>query len=299
MNRIPRPEGANWQSLTEALPEEFLAPIDRVEPHSIQGVDHHLFPKGMTKSLWDWHQDGVLYLPNFLPEDLIDQYCWAWHNQNGAGKFAPEKIRMGGWPYDTPYLHVPELRKLCLYPPLMDAMKDLIGDEMGLHLNLTGWVTTARDFHQDSYLNPEFVGSRYAAVWMALGDISEDSGPFQFIPGSHRWPVIRQHKLFQFLTPEQKADPAWPATTQEWVADICLEEARKRKAEVQTYTPKKGDVLIWHSQLVHRGSPALKPGYPRKACIAHYSALSARSDMPRRAQDENGKWFFVFDHEHK
>src|SRR5206468_1632667 len=116
--------------------------------------------------------------------------------------------RMGGYPYDTPYLHVKELRDIALYPPLMDAMRELISEEVGLHLNLTGWVTTARDFHQDSFLNPEFVGSRYAAVWMALDDIDPDSGPFQFVPGSHRWPVIRQHKLFSYLTAEQRANPA-------------------------------------------------------------------------------------------
>ena len=47
---------------------------------------------------------------------------------------------------------------------------------MLLHLALTGWISTQRDWHQDDYLNPPFVANWYAAVWMALDDISAESG---------------------------------------------------------------------------------------------------------------------------
>ena len=36
------------------------------------------------------------------------------------------------------------------------------------------------------------VNGWYLAVWMALDDIGPETGPFQFIPGSHRWPVLRR-----------------------------------------------------------------------------------------------------------
>lgn len=45
----------------------------------------------------------------------------------------------------TPYLHVPALRDLALYPPLMEMLQSLIGEPMMLHLALTGWVSTQRN----------------------------------------------------------------------------------------------------------------------------------------------------------
>lgn len=267
----------DWQDITDReLPKELLTPLDQMKQVDI-----------MTTTIMQarWWADGVLYLPNFLPTDLIDKYC-----EVRSKLDAP-----GGWESPVPYLHVKELRDISLYRPLMAVMKSLIGEDMGLHLNLTGWVSTERDLHQDSYLNPDFVGTRYIAAWMALDDIHADSGPFQFVQGSHKWPVIRRDKIFKYLTKEEQINEAWPSLTQGWVAEACMKEILRRNTEVSTYLPRRGDVLLWHSNLVHRGSPATKPGMQRKALISHYSALSVRSDMPERRKHDNGETYFWFD----
>lgn len=242
---------------------------------------------GLSENQSQWWQDGIVYKPNFLPKDLIEAYC------NVRSKLN----RAGGWQIETPYLHIKELRDLCLYPPMMDLMKELIGETMGVHLNLTGWVSTERDWHQDLCLNPPGVGTFYLAAWMALDNIHEDSGPFQFVRGSHRWPVMQRELIFNFLTPQERQDPAWPTNTQKWVADACMEEIVKRNIMVETYLPNRGDLLLWHASLIHRGSPAKVPGMLRKSLIAHYSALSKRLDMPIIKQHDNSENYFWFDHE--
>jgi ectoine hydroxylase-related dioxygenase (phytanoyl-CoA dioxygenase family) len=35
---------------------------------------------------------------------------------------------------------------------------------------------------------------------------------------------------------------------------------------------KKGDVLIWHANLVHGGAPILNPALTRKSMVVHYYA---------------------------
>jgi len=35
---------------------------------------------------------------------------------------------------------------------------------------------------------------------------------------------------------------------------------------------KKGDVLIWHANLVHGGAPILEKGLTRKSMVVHYYA---------------------------
>jgi len=94
------------------------------------------------------------------------------------------------------------MRYLLLYPPLMAKLKEVIGEEMILHLCLTGWVSTQRGWHQDDYLNPSFVNSWRTAVWIALGDIH---GPFEYVLGSHRWPLMRGEKVRALLTDEERA----------------------------------------------------------------------------------------------
>ena len=45
-------------------------------------------------------------------------------------------------------------RTLALDPPLMAKLKEVSGEDMMLHLCLTGWISTKREWHQDDYLNP-------------------------------------------------------------------------------------------------------------------------------------------------
>lgn len=243
----------------------------------------------LTDDQRDWRTKGLVVLKNFLPDDLMDAYCRVREKLN----------RPGGWDCDTPYMHVQELRDLALFPPLMFKMKELIGDDMGLHLNLTGWVSTQRNWHQDDYLNPPSVRCWYTAVWMALDDIDPRSGPFEFVRGSHKWPLMRQDKLFTVLTDEMKANRAWPGLTQGVISALYDQEIHRRRVWAEHIDLKRGDVIVWHGALVHRGSLPQSPGMPRKSLISHYSGINHRPDMPVVAEDQNGQAYFPFKSELK
>lgn len=61
------------------------------------------------------------------------------------------------------------------------------------------------------------------------------------------------------------------------------------------YLPKRGDVLIWHGRLVHRGSVANVPGMPRRALICHYNSVSHRPDWPNVGWTPEGSAYFIQD----
>lgn len=263
-----------FADISEVPDESLLPALDRKKPGFM-----------LTTAQTEWRATGVLRLTQFLPDDLIEHYC----------KVRTRNPRPGGWQCPTPYMHVPEILDISLYPPLMKILEGLIGEPMMLHLNLTGWVSTERNWHCDDYLNPAHVNTWYAAVWMALDDIPADSGPFQFVPGSHRWPLVRREKLFEHYPKEIQSDDRWPTLTQGAVAQAFMDEIDRRKATVHTYLPSKGDVLIWHGRLAHRGSRPLVAGTPRKALISHYSGINHREDMQDRRQ-HNGQWYFHTPH---
>jgi hypothetical protein len=267
----------------------------------------------------DWNDNGIVYLPSFVPGPLIDAYRDEWAARNGYrgrhsamppddgdGQWSSTGIgdpwalevldaeRPGGWNEACPYMHEPALRAICTYPPLAQVLGDLIGQPAGLHLNLTGWVSTLRDWHQDTYLNPYEVGDQYAAVWIALGDVHPDSGVFQYVPGSHRWHRLTRDKIASVVN---VGDPSWPEHTEAVLTRLVEAELDRRGAEVVSYCPNRGDVLIWHSRLYHRGSRPTVPGAYRPAVIAHYSGVRVRPDMPAPVQapdtDEgSGGWYF-------
>ncbi len=263
----------SFAELSEEPATKFLPPLD--QPIVDEAV--------LTPAQLAWRRDGVVILPRFLPESLMDAY-----SERRATLSVP-----GGWASPTPYLDVPELRELALYPPLMAQIQALISEPMILHLCLTGWISTERGWHQDDYLNPPFVNSWYAAVWMALDDIHPDSGPFEYVPGSHRWPLMRGDKVRAHMPWRQAMRPHWPQVSESFVVPAIDAEIRRRDAEVRQFIANRGDTLIWHGRLLHRGSKPNKPGMPRKSLICHYSGITHRPDMPARARDANGQLYAI------
>lgn len=258
-----------------------------------ESPDFSLLPKldqpdldetGLSQAQRSWRRDGVLILPGFLPDDLMNAYI---RHREPFGR--------EGWQYADPYNQHRELRDLALYPPLMRQMRELIGAPMVLHLCLTGWVSTEREWHQDDYLNAPQVNCWYAAVWMALDDIDPDSGPFEYIPGSHRWPLLRRDKVRSFMTPDElKPIDHWAARSERVVTPAVNAEVARRNVPARKFIAKRGDVLIWHAALMHRGSKPRRSDLLRRAVICHYSGLHRQPGILEQARDANGEYYALF-----
>jgi len=291
-----RPEAAQPDRRTATVAFDDLAEMP--DPAAIPPLDRPGAATGqMTAAQQEWRRDGVLILRGFIPEETLEPY----RRVRAALETEAPVHHLGGYPSPSPYEHVPEMRAVCLYPPLMRVLEEVIGEPMMLHLALTGWVSTERNWHQDDYLNPDFVNSWYAAVWIALDTIDPDAGPFEYIPGSHRWPLLRGEKVRACMPREaaEAVDPltgamTWPKTSEAFVVPAIEAEIIRRGAEIRSFTARSGDVLVWHGRLMHRGSAPRVPGRLRKSLIAHYSGVTHRPDMPERRTDSHGSTYAVF-----
>jgi hypothetical protein len=234
-----------------------------------------------------FYEHGYVVFPSLLPDGLVDSYC-RYREQHD--------IPVEGWSKETPYLEVEELRDLCCHGPLVDRLSRLLcGDTVAVNLNLTGWVSTERNWHMDCYLNPPGIGSHYLAVWMALDDIHPDSGPFEFLPGSHHLHFLTRDKIFSQIPESEQQNPNWPKTTERFVVPAIedwIDRTGQRDA-IQQFMGKKGDVLVWHSRLIHRGSVPKVPGKIRKSLIAHYSSVRHRYDMRQYKRHKNQGYYFI------
>lgn len=269
------PAAIDFAMLSEAVDDAVVPPLDRADCNEA----------ALDADQQAWRRDGVLIKPGFFAGEVIDRYS----------AIRARVPNPGGWSCPVPYMHVAELRDICLDPRLSSLLGHLIGEEMGLHLNLTGWVSTDRNWHQDDYLNPPYVNSWYAAVWIALDDIHPDCGPFEYVPGSHRWSLMKSHRVRLFLNEDERETMAWPKLAERFVNDVATREIERRGPTPVRFLARKGDLLIWHGRLMHRGSVAAVPGMERRALIGHYSGTSHRIDMPEVAHTPKGSAYFVHD----
>ena len=290
-------QNIRFEDLSEVPDVQLIPRLDRPD----------LDPAALTPEQAEWVAQGVVIKKRFLPNDLLDPYI------RRRAAFRPgTSWNAVGWPHGHCYEGIPELRNVALYPPLMALLESLLGEPMLFHLALTSWISTERDWHQDDYLNPNFINTWYAAVWIALDTITPESGPFEYVPGSHRWPLLRGEKVRSFLTEEemQRVEAAtgqnqWPKYSERFVAPAIEDKIHASGLPVTPFFAEKGDILIWHSRLMHRGSKrkdgwitddagGVHAQFPRKAVITHYSGIHHRPDMILREKDENGQSFAVF-----
>lgn len=256
------------------------------EPYDLPWLDlGQQAPHGHLAPMFQ--RDGYVILRDLIPHDVIDAYCATWQRHNAG--------RPMGWPYETPYRHHMEVERLVCHRHLAQMLSALIGEPMGVHLILSGWRSTQRNWHQDGYLNPDETRDFYAAAWIALDDIDPDSGPFEFIPDSHRvFPPIRNQRMLAALKPEERG-PDWPTHSERVLTPLFERLMVEHDMKPEQFIAHKGDVLIWHARLLHRGSTPNNPELERRSCIAHYSGICHRPDFPGAQRHGQQSYYFPID----
>lgn len=98
---------------------------------------------------------------------------------------------------------------------------------------------------------------------VALEDIEPGSGELQYILDSHT------KLIFRYKNNKIHWDPDTDGHEIHDHHIYCLNEMAKQLTLTQ-YLPKKGDILFWHANLVHGGSPIKNNELTRKSIVGHY-----------------------------
>ena len=129
--------------------------------------------------------------------------------------------------------------------------------------------------HQDGAYVVVSEPLKFLASWIALEDVTEGSGELMYYVGSHR--------LDDFLFGDEKDSKAWhperhgkPAH-QEFLKSI-VERSKSMGLPLERFLPKKGDALIWASDLVHGGA-RMKNDNTRKSIVTHYCPVDVNPNF--------------------
>jgi len=112
------------------------------------------------------------------------------------------------------------------------------------------------------------------AAWIALEDIGPDCGPLTYVPGSHRLPYF-QFEPGQYWFSHGTYGDAEALAAAEWDLQHC----RDNGLETETFTCRKGDVLLWHHSLLHGGMAVANPALSRRSFVVHYSTLAYMKEV--------------------
>lgn len=106
-----------------------------------------------------------------------------------------------------------------------------------------------------------------SAQWIALEDIQPNSGELVYYPGSHKLNYVFSEDYATgnnaLLIGEHNYD-----RYEEKIDSII----QQHNLQPHYFHAKKGDVLIWHANLLHGGSKINNASLTRKSMVAHYYA---------------------------
>ncbi|HSH39490.1 MAG TPA: phytanoyl-CoA dioxygenase family protein [Chthoniobacterales bacterium] len=237
----------------------------------------HRITENIEQWVTQFERDGFLALRGYFSADEIDCAIAATNNalRTHAGEVVVDDLAInertflatardpqnGRFKFNDLYLLLDELRALALAPELSLLLKRLLGGRTPvLCYSLTFEHGSGQPIHIDSlYMTPK-TPSHLLATWIALEDVHPDAGPLVYYPGSHKIP------LYRF---EDGTHHARQEEMDAWTAYITGEMAQRGIAS-QTFIARKGDLFIWHSDLVHGGSHIGDPTKTRRSLVCHY-----------------------------
>jgi hypothetical protein len=245
------------------------------------------------RALLDFIQQGYAILPERISSALIDQVLadiqqahlhredivlrkgGQYSHPGALGVVGKRKRIIDFHAYSTAALHIalaaPITRFLSLlYNEAPLAFQSLLfqyGSRQAMHRD-PAYVVTGR---------PAWL----TATWVALEDIVPGSGELAYYPGSHRCHNI----LFEGgkTTWSRQVDSL---DSHESYINQLVSTCEAVGLQRQIFRAQQGQILVWHADLVHGGSPVENPDQTRRSFVTHYCPLSDSPAYLRHTADE-------------
>lgn len=237
--------------------------------------------------------DGYLVLEGYLDPES----CAAIVSE--ADRFYAERGVMPDRAERTMNFHQesPAARRVLRDPALAGMLSSLLG----ARAQFLQSIYFNRGSQQQSHTDYMYMGTdpalQLCGIWLACEDVTPEAGPLFYYPGSHRLPSETVEERYARRMPSLAAEIQQNSESlgdfyrdrialtgeslevcvffDEWLAEIAARLERDGLERV-TFLPRRGDLMIWHANLVHGGLPVSDPGATRRSLVAHYLTKSVR-----------------------
>ena len=125
---------------------------------------------------------------------------------------------------------------------------------------------TEQPLHSDEFHFGSIPHRFLSGCWIALEDINADSGPLSVAAKSHKLPIF-SFEMLNIKIPKSEKDFKIAYTMYE---DWVKEQIQKNNLKIVTPILKKGQCLIWLSNLLHGSYEIKDRKLTRKSLVVHY-----------------------------
>mgnify|MGYP001373797094 CR=1 FL=1 len=160
---------------------------------------------------------------------------------------------------------IDSIRKLACHQEILNALKILYGRTAFPFQTLNFHKGSAQSVHSDATHFHSLPYGFMCGVWIALEDVSIDAGPLFYYPCSHRLPYLSSKDLN--ITLEQIESNKHP---QKFFESSWLESIKQFDFKRVLFLAKRGEVIIWHANLLHGGSKIINNLLTRRSQVTHY-----------------------------
>jgi len=252
------------------------------QPDALLAVERKLAAGTITvddaEACRKWIVDGYYIAPGLIEHDLLDRTWEAYEQAGRDGRitFQPESTgdsdHYPGRQLD-PHLQIPEVTALQRHPGVLRIASLLLGRSVVPFQTIMGHKGSEQAPHSDAIHMTTYPLGFLVADWIAFEDIHPDSGPLEYYPRSHRLlPYLLSREVG--IAPKEFKEKGYGIYNERY------EPAVQRYLDAyglkpQFFCARKGDVLFWHSNLVHGGSARKDLSHSRRALVCHYFAKGA------------------------
>jgi ectoine hydroxylase len=221
------------------------------------------FPAPIQSKISAWSDNGYMILENFFEPYICDQINSEIDRllKNKSLKFDKSNKLMFA------HKKSPLISKAAQKKDLIDILDFVLDKEVVLFQTINFIAGSEQKAHSDSIHMTTYPLGYLIAAWLALEDTTHENGPLFYYPGSHRLPFLLNA---DFNEGESKL-----TLGKKDYADYeeMIEQQIQRKGFSKTeFYAKKGDLFIWHANLLHGGSPIVDRQRTRKSMVMHYYA---------------------------
>ena len=243
-----------------------------------------------------WCEEGYVVVPGLVGTELIDAFVGeiddVWERSNPIAGLAvsdvildegyrvhvphadlvrldPEQRRrireVSNWRIGEYHLYSRAARRIFDHPPISRIASIIFARRAEPRYSLMFSKGTEQGLHQDTCVFHIFPRNFMMGVWIACEDITHESGPLEYYPGSNRTPLFAEFSNYP-QTNLRTSDPEQSRRYDEYVVNLA------KSFQKHELLIKKGDVMFWHPMLIHGGCPRLDRLATRKSYVLHVIA---------------------------
>jgi phytanoyl-CoA hydroxylase len=234
---------------------ELAATIDpSIQGEEVRGHLKDLLVRGYT------HLPGAV--PRTLCDELVEHFDAYCSEQAEAQVFADEHgnhSRLCNF-----HMHSDVAMSIGLNPRVLAVLDAAFGRTASICSSLLFEKGSQQAIHRDTPFFHTKPPNQFFGVWTALEDVVPDAGPLAYYIGGHRFHIDTE-RIAEVLRGQ-----AIGAMFNAYIEELHRSCSEQGYPFAHADYMQKGDVLIWHPQLPHGGSPISRPGATRRSIVFHY-----------------------------